>query len=291
VPLDKTIVGVDGTRLPQTGKVPIYTVGDVVVFSQEETVAMPSPLVLGDTNTLGFTNVQYIEVRDQNGNVAPHDNFTFDNVAGTVVQDTAFDETSFSLPFFALVMNEDMRVVNKVDVTGQIEVSLPISNNYDKTKVNISSALLFGDIQANLSLIFDQNTWTGEFSDTVIGAGATASYNDVAFPIQLTNAGAIKERFVILFTGSTTFDLIGEKIGNIASGDTATDFSPINIATGEILFTLLSAGWGAGWGSNKALRLNFDATSLPFAVARCTQQGDDSVNPTDNFQIQIRGDF
>ncbi len=51
-----------------------------------------------------------------------------------------------------------------------------------------------GDVKARVSLLFDQQTWNGAWSDSLIGNAADPTFNDIDYPITVTNKGAVTER-------------------------------------------------------------------------------------------------
>ncbi|MBK7660325.1 MAG: hypothetical protein IPJ28_14890 [Betaproteobacteria bacterium] len=91
------------------------------------------------------------------------------------------------------------------------------------------------------------------------------------------------------FTNTTAFNVIGEHVGLIATGSTATDVAPINPATGQPYFTLRATGWGGGWAAGNVLRFNTVGALFPVWVVRTIQQGPETV-PNDSFTLLIRGD-
>ena len=127
------------------------------------------------------------------------------------------------------------------------------------------------------------------FSDSISGSAATATYNDVLAPIAVTNAGTVTERWAIQFTNSTSFNVIGEHVGVIATGTTATDTAPTNPATGKPYFTLPAIGWGSGWAAGNVLRFNTIGALFPVWVVRTIQQGPETVT-NDSFTLLVRGD-
>jgi len=154
---------------------------------------------------------------------------------------------------------------------------------------HVSSALVAGDLRAYVSNLFDQASWNGSFLDAIQGASATATYNDVLAPIVVTNAGAITERWAIQFTNATSFNVIGEHVGVIATGTTGSDIAPINPATGKPYFTLAAVGWGSGWATGNVLRFNTTGALFPVWVVRTIQQGPETVT-NDAFTLLVRGD-
>ena len=146
-----------------------------------------------------------------------------------------------------------------------------------------------GNLFARVPLLFDQQTWTGEWSDDRVGAALSAQYNEIQYPVAVTNLGAVTERWAIRFRNTTQFELLGEHLGFIAEGDVAHDFSPLNPAAGRPYFTLRAAGWGGGWPQGGVLRINTVGALHPIGLARTVQQGDATLQD-DKFTLMILGD-
>ena len=113
--------------------------------------------------------------------------------------------------------------------------------------------------------------------------------NLISHPIEVTNDGAVTERWALVFTNTTAFRLIGEHVGVIAEGNTAADFSPLNPFTGQPYFTIRAAAWGGGWSTGNVVRINTVGALHPVGVARTTQQGDATLND-DSFTLVVMGD-
>jgi hypothetical protein len=177
-----------------------------------------------------------------------------------------------------------------VQINGRLRFTRQITHNYPTSGSYVSSALIAGDLRARVSLLFDQVSWNNVWADTVNGSGsATATFNDIANPLQVVNSGALTERWAVIFTNSTTFNVIGEHVGTVAVGNTSSDCSPLNPASGTPYFTIPSAGWGILWSTGNVLRFNTVGAYFPVWVARTIQQGPETV-PDDSFTLLIRGD-
>jgi hypothetical protein len=137
----------------------------------------------------------------------------------------------------------------------------------------VSSALVAGNLQARVSVLFDQGSWTTPWADVPSGSDATATFNAIDHPVAVTNAGAVTERWACRFTNTNAFDVYGEHLGLVASGNTSTDCAPINAATGLPYFTIPAAGWGGGWAVGNVMRFNTIGAEVPVWVIRTVQQG------------------
>lgn len=170
----------------------------------------------------------------------------------------------------------------------ELTFSSPLANSYASGS-RVSSLVQLGDLQAQAGSSFSQQTWTRVFSDALIGNAIGANYNRTAADIVVTNEGAETERWAIVFTNATAFRLIGERFGQIASGDITTDFLPLNPITNQPYFEISADGWGTGWQAGNVLRFNTVGARAPFWAMR-------SISPvptetTDGAVFQFRGSY
>jgi hypothetical protein len=283
LPLDADIIGLDPVRLPQDGRVPIFRAGDFAVIGHTATVG-PLTATSGQVVDCGRERLSRVRVLDGNGDVVTTD-YTADLEAGTVTFGVV---TGLVQPLTVEHRIEDMAQVSDVQISGRLAFTRQITHDYPVGS-HVSSALVSGDLRAYVSNLFDQATWNGTFLDAISGSAATATYNDVLAPIVVTNAGAITERWAIQFTNATSFNVIGEHVGVIATGTTGSNIAPINPATGKPYFTLAAIGWGSGWATGNVLRFNTTGALFPVWVVRTIQQGPETVT-NDAFTLLVRGD-
>jgi hypothetical protein len=180
--------------------------------------------------------------------------------------------------------------VSDVQINGQLGFTRQVTHDYPVQGSFISSALISADLKARVSHLFDQSTWNGtSWTDAVSGTTATGTYNDVIAPVVVTNKGAVSERWALLFTNTTTFNIVGEHVGVIGTGSINTDTSPQNPATGVPYFTIPALGWGIGWAAGNVLRLNTVGAMTPIWVVRTVQQGP-NLGTEHSFTLLSRGD-
>ena len=215
----------------------------------------------------------------------PTANYTTDLDAGTVTLD---DVSGLATPLLLKDRIEDMALVNDVQINGTLSLTRALSHDFPAGSL-VSSALIMGDLFARVTDVYEQSTWTGAWSDDLIGDAPLASYNNTVYPITVTNHGATQERWAIIFTSSTAFRVVGEFSGQIALGDVNTDCTPLNPATGEPYFIISTAGWGSGWSTGNVLRFNTIAANKPIWIARTILQSE-AASGSDHFCIEVRGD-
>ena len=289
LPLDADLLGLDPVRLPTDGRVPIVKPGDVSVIHNTQAQQLASGLIAGQQITLNRTGISAVRLYDSGGVYVPTIHYSFDKDTQLLTMEDPLDLSGFTEPLVANHRIEDMVLVSDVQINGQITVAAGITHAYPAADTWVSSALLFGDLAARLHHMFDQQTWTGVWADSLIGNACTANFNDVDYPPVITNAGAIKERWALVFDSTTHFQVIGEKVGIVADGYITNTLQPINPATGQPYFRIPLDGWGSGWAAGNVLRFNTDAANHDLWIARTTLSGP-VTEPDDQFTIQIRGD-
>lgn len=286
LPLDPDIIGVNPVRLPSDGRVPIIRKGGYAVVGHKGIVG-PVTVTAGQVLNCGRTRLARARILGSDG-AAIATGYTADLDAGLV---TINDPTGWAQPIKLEHKIEDMALVRDAQISGQITFTRPLTHDFPIGSY-VSSALMAGTLQARVSVLFDQASFTTPWSDVVSGAEATATFNAIDHPISVTNGGAVTERWAIRFTNTNAFDVIGEHLGVIASGNTSTDCAPINTASGTGLpyFVLPAAGWGGGWSVGNVLRFNTVGAEIPVWVIRTVQQGPATAD-ADKFTLLPRGDI
>ena len=284
LPLSAEVLGLDPVRLPVDGRVPILRKGDVVVV-HHTAVTNPVTVGVGQTINLGRVRIARLRVMGADDQTVST-GYTRDLDAGTV---TFIDVSGYAQPVRIEHRIEDLALVSDAQINGTLTLTRPLTHDFAIGSY-VSSALIAGDLHARVSLWFDQQTGSG-WSDTRVGSAAPASYNTVVFPPVVDNRGAIQERWTLQFTNTTQVNIIGETVGQIATGvSIALPIAPINPATGTPYFTIEPGGWGSGWAAGNIVRFNTIAAAYPVWIARTVLQGPAAV-ATDQFTIGVRGDI
>lgn len=290
LPLDADLLGIDPVRLPSDGRVPIFRPGGFAVVGH--TGRITTSVINGQTIDCGRVRLSRVRIVGNDGVVIPT-GYTADLEAGTV---TFSNVSGYSQPVTIEHRIEDMAVVRDAQINGEISFTRALTHDYPLATPSdprsgsfVASALMAGDLFARVSLVFDQASWNGAWADSLSGGSATATFNNTQYPIRVTNRGALTERWIVRFTNSTSFEVIGENVGVIASGNTSTDCAPNNPSTGVPYFFLPALGWGNGWATGNVLRFNTIGAQFPVWVVRTVQQGPETI-PDDAFTLLLRGD-
>ena len=282
LPLDANLLGIDPVRLPSDGRVPIFRAGGFAVAGH--TGKIIATVSNAQTINAGRVRLSRVRVVGFDGNVI-NTGYTADLDAGTV---TFNNVAGYSQPVTIEHRIEDMGVVREAQISGEVTFTRALTHDYPLGSF-LSSALVAGDLKARVSTLFDQTTWTNVWSDSLIGNTATGTYNDVLAPIAVTNIGAQTERWALIFTNTTTFNIVGEHVGVIGTGNVNEEQAPLNPATNAPYFTIPVLGWGIGWSTGNVLRFNTVGAMAPVWVVRTIQQGP-NTGTNHSFTILSRGD-
>lgn len=290
LPLSASILGLDPVRLPSDGRVPIFRMSDVVVIHNTQTVAFPTGAGVGAMLDVGRDRLSYIKVYDANGQPLDPNMYNVDLDDGIVTLKSNFVLGALTEPLRAEHRIEDMAVVTDVQINGRLSLNRPLTHAFPANSSYASSALVITDMQARAYGKFSQESWTNAWSDAIIGNPILAQYNDVQYPITVSNRGSAEEKWAIIFTSNTAFRVVGKSLGQIATGDINSDCAPVNPATNTPYFTIQALGWGGGWSAGNVLRFNTAGANYPIWMARTVLQGP-ATALNDSFQMQLRGDI
>ena len=283
LPLDKELIGLDPVRLPTDGRVPFVRKGDSIAITELKAMELPTNAP-NDTFDLGFERLSDVNVVDSTGKKVSFDYLDVDLDAGTLKLNGLLDMSFYTAPLTAKYRIMDIALVIETDISGRVTLSTPITHDYSTAAV-FSSMLLAGDMQARAYNVFGQKSWGSVWSNTLIGDATTSQLQITNNPIVVTNRDAIEERWALVFTGTTSFRIIGETVGEIGIGSTSTTTSPLNPMTGQPYFTIPQEAWGSGWSANNVVRLNTASAKYPIWIGNAIQQHQGSSS--DNYDFTI----
>lgn len=270
LPPDSELLGLDAARLPPDGRALIFRRGMLVLAHHTDSLAVSA---LSPTQAIdcGRTRLYRVAIEDATGKRLGTEQYTINRELGVVTMGANLDLTGYTAPFAVRHTVADLARVVSTDINGLLTLLSPVSHAYPADESYVSGVLFAGTLQARVSNLFSQTAWTSEWSDARIGTVPLAQYNDALYPIQIANAGAYPDRFLIRFTSATAFQVIGENLGLIGVGDINTDCEPINSLTEQAYFRIDKRGWGAGWATGNCLRFNVHAACYPVDLVRAVQ--------------------
>lgn len=290
IPLNSTDLGINAVRLPIDGRVPIFRRGDMIVISNKHIQDIGSAHRAGETVQLERQNLDRLCVLDANDVHINAEQYDYDLEAGTLTWASPLNLAGYAMPLkVAQIWEEGNRITDTNAVTGEIKLQSALSRDYPIEHTYVSSAILGGDMDVSVTEPFSQEAWTKVWQDTRIGDPILAKLNVKDYPFVLTSDGAITERWLMKFKSSTQFELYGERLGLVATGDTYTELAPINPSTNKPYFTLPALAIGGGFATQNCVRFNTRGTPLPIWVLRAVQPSGKRKSQRDHFSLCLRG--
>lgn len=272
VPINSREVGINPTRLPSDGKVPIFRRGDYVVITNKLVQNIGSAHSAGQVIQLQRQNNDRLCVIDANGKHVLMDKYLDDLDAGTLTWQTPLDLSDYEMPLSVVQLwQEDNKVVD-TDISGSLKLQNPISRDYPVENTYISSAVSGGDLICRATEPFTQVNWTGKWQNTPDGNPAKTSLNTKDYPIVVTSDGTVDGRWRIVFQDTNQIEVYEENMGLLWRGDILADIAPINPATNKPYFTLPKQAFGiGGWERGNVIRFNTEGTLMPVWILRVVQ--------------------
>ncbi len=147
---------------------------------------------------------------------------------------------------------EEFVTISTVSYSGDVATltfTPALENVFSSTAkaTRVSSLLSLGDIVATATVPVLTST-NGTFDSTT-------------YPIIPNNIGSIRQNWILTFTNATTFNIVGDTLGNIGSGTVSSGASPYNPAFSVPFFTLNSNAFSGAFAAGNHL----DFTTNPSA--------------------------
>lgn len=258
IPLDKTLLGLSTVRLPLDGKVPIFRGGDQVVVHHTLTTALPNPLTLGTAYDLGRERIAAVWVRTAAGVRVPGSKYTVDFNAGEITFPVGTDLSGLDQPFTVYHRIEDEIMAPRVDISGRIDLLSGLTHNYPAGTSFVSSKLRKGDLFARTVHHGERVSWQGSWDSTFENTSEpTASLNWIDHPIQVTNRGAIRERWALVFMSPTTVRVFGENVGQVLFDVSITGTGFVDAVNsqhpGSYYWRIPKEAFGSGWSAGNVI--------------------------------------
>ena len=296
LPVDPDIVGLNVQRLPIDGRVPIFKLGDTVVLNHADFQDIPTPTA-GETVTIDRDHLAEVAVLCD-GVELDANQYEIDLEVGQLtfsdpltLQDAEGNPLAGDWQIKHRI--EHMTLTTRVQQNGQLTLQVASAHNFP-VGATASSALLFGDLQADVGSIFTQRVWqtnSPNWTDKPDSSGeTTARYDTINYPIMVSNESAVTDRWALVFRGTNSVDIVSENLGVIATAVAiGSEIAPINPVTNTPYFVVSQLGWGGGWATGNALRFNTDSALAPFWLARTVTPAQ-GITESDGFVLSPRGD-
>ncbi|MDK1288489.1 hypothetical protein [Pseudoalteromonas umbrosa] len=273
--------GIDYSKLP-SGEQAIFHVGDLVCIQNRQRTQHAS---LTEGQVIDErADSDWIDIADANNKslYSPTNaNYSYDKTTGKLTVQSGV--SSFTAPFIVTSIQSELRQI--LSINGNSIKLLTTLNRTYTAGATVSSVLRMGDLQARTSDERTLSAWQNNFADT--GASASNSINTSQYPIVMNGQGAINQKWAIVFS-SSDYQVYGEFVGLIMTGNTGIDCIPINPLTQSPYFNLSKEAIGSGLGPGEAFLFTTYAASQPTIMIRSISPGHTNIE-TDSSTIAFRG--
>lgn len=273
LPSVNVLPGLDTSKFPASGEVPIFERGDVVVLQHIDDTA-PETVANGANINVGRTDIAWaILIGADDKQILS--GYTVNLGTGLI---TVVNASGWQQPVHARHARSHTAALASTPGVNALKLNRPLAQAFPAGSI-ISSAVVFGAMQARVSDAFSQESWNDVWQDTRIGDPIIGQYQDVLYPIEVNNRSAVTERWAVIFTTSTAFRVVGEHLGQVTTGSVNVDCSPLNTLLGLPYFTLRALGWGGGHSAGEVLRFNTYSATGVFWGGRITKPSAPSPDP------------
>jgi len=161
----------------------------------------------------------------------------------------------------------------------------------DQATITLAAGLINGYLAATpttINSIIEQASVATSFDGWTV-TSASGTYDEVTNPPELDNIGTVEQNWNLTFTSATAFTVNGDTLGNVGTGDIASDFIPVNPDFSVPYFTLRAAGFGGTWSAGETIQFATHPAALPLWLKRIIPAGAGSA-PSDSTIIAISGE-
>jgi hypothetical protein len=267
------LYGLNPLRIKNNGVVEHFTPWKNISVQHSQTQLVSNPAAAQTYNVR--VNARFVDITDaMSKSLWTLDNQHYSVVKATGVVTINSDFSGFTAPFILTDSIGETVLVTEVKPNALVLASA-LTQTYPIGST-VSSVQNLGDLQARVGIVRDMTSWSNNWD--LDGSGATGNLNVVDFPIEVVNNNATNEEWVLIFTSPTAFRCVGKRLGQIATGDTINDFSPINPLTLVPYFIIRAGAFGGGWQAGEAIRFATYASSKPVMLLRSVQAGHSEIN-------------
>lgn len=274
--------GIDRTKLPENGFVPIFHQFNLVCIQNRVRTVHQS---LSAGNSVSVTaDADFLDIIDNNNKSlysSTDENYSYDKSGNVTINPGV---TNFAGPFIITAVLSELVLIDNID-GNKLQMLTALKRTYPAGS-SVSSAYMLGNLQARTKDERTLSAWNNNFGDT--GAAASNTINTTQYPIELSNLGTIAQRWAIVFTSTTAFEVYGEHIGKIYNGDIQNDCVPINPLAAAPYLIIKKEALASGLNPGECFLFETISGSRPIIATRTVSPGHSAID-TDNSTIQFRG--
>lgn len=168
-----------------------------------------------------------------------------------------------------------IRISDKTDVDDGggneefVTISGAPSYSGDVATISFTPALANGYSAAatRVASVIEASNIIGASTGVTVVSGGGA-YDDATYPVELDSIGSVEQDWTLTFTSPTAFDIVGDTLGNVGSGNISTDATPNNPDFSKPYFTLQQEGFSGTFSAADTLSFTTSPAAAPIWYKR-----------------------
>lgn len=163
--------------------------------------------------------------------------------------------------------NEEYKVVSNCSYTGNVAtltLSTNLANGYSSTVTKVASVYSPGDVLTAIA--------------NFAKSSSAGTYNNATYPPLGDSISTVEQDWTLTFTSATAFNIVGDVLGSVGTGNTSSDAAPINGSYSKPYFTLRSVGFGGTWVAGDTITFKTSPASIPIWYRRVVPAGANSLS-------------
>lgn len=174
--------------------------------------------------------------------------------------------------------NEEYVLLSDVQVDSNGLVTLvfspPLQNEYLASDARVQSVYEPDDIVSSFDSLIVTSGSTGDFDENFLFAD---------------NIGSVEQAWTLTFTSPTAFDIVGDTLGAVGSGNTGSGATPNNPDFSKPYFAMQASGFSGTWQIGDTITFSTHPAAVPVWVRRLVPPNSDPLanNPA---TIALKGE-
>lgn len=152
--------------------------------------------------------------------------------------------------------NEEEHTISGIPTNSGNDVTITITGTLSNAFTTLANTRVMS-VYEPVDTVSNWDNWV----ETAVGTG---TYDEATTGnVVADNIGSIEETYELKFTDATHFTVRDAALNVIGSGDTGTDFIPLNADNSKPLFAILFAGWAGTWTTDDTIDFQTHPAAIP----------------------------
>lgn len=162
--------------------------------------------------------------------------------------------------------NEERHRISGVPVVNGDVITITLATT-------LANAYLAASTRVTSMIEYEPDDVVGIFENLVVTSAGDGAYDPSGDNLTVHNEGGIEQSWTLTFTSATDFDLSGNTVGSVGSGNISSNFTPTNPDFASPYFTLNNAGFSGTFQAGDTITFDTHPAAVPIWVHRVVPAG------------------